>query len=124
MRILLIDDDKDLCQLTQKILIQHGYAVDAFCDAKEGIKHARAIKPNLILMDIIMPGLSGPEIVRSLKEDPQFKEIPVIFFTALVTGNEKELEDKGITVGGIEYQTLGKPYEIERMLALVKKYAR
>ena len=43
---------------------------------------------------------------------------------ALVTGNEKELEDKGITVGGIEYQTLGKPYEIERMLSLVKKYAR
>jgi DNA-binding response OmpR family regulator len=123
VRILLIDDDKDICQLTQKALTLHGYKVDAFCDPMAGIKHAQSNKPNLILMDIMLPGLSGPEIIKSLKESPQFKDIPVIFLTGLVTGDENSLEE-GIMVGAQMYQTLGKPYEIEKLLAAVKKYAQ
>lgn len=124
MRILLIDDDKDLCQLTKKVLTLQGYGVDAFNDADSGIKHARINKPHLILMDIMLPGLSGPEIVSSLKAEPQFKDIPIIFLTGLVTGGDTITEDEGIMVGGIKYPTLGKPYEIERLLAVVKKYAK
>jgi DNA-binding response OmpR family regulator len=123
MRILLIDDDKDICQLTQKVLAKSGYTVDAFYDAKSGINHARVNKPNLILMDIMLPGLSGPEIISSLKAEPYFKNIPVIFLTGLVSGGES-LEDEGIMVGGAKYQTLGKPYEIERLLSIVKKFAK
>jgi len=124
MTILLLDDDKDLCQLTKKVLTTQGYSVDAFCDANAAILHAKTHKPNLILMDIMLPGLSGPEIVKILKEDPQFKQVPVIFLTGLVTGNEKDVEDEGIRVGDVLYQTLGKPYEIERLLSVVKRFAK
>ena len=124
MRILLIDDDKDLCQLTQKVLTKSGYTVDAFYDAESAIGHARVFTPNLILMDIMLPGLSGPEIISELKADPYFKNIPVIFLTALVSGNEDSLGDEGIMVAGVQYQTIGKPYEIDRLLSIVKRYAK
>ena len=122
MRVLLIDDDDDLCQLTKKVLTKYGYEVDAFCDAPAGITRARQYKPNLILMDIMLPGLSGPEIVKSLKSDAVLKAVPVVFLTGLVTGEEKGLE--GVAAGGLIYPALGKPYEIERLLEIVKKYAR
>ena len=124
MRILLIDDDVDLCQLTKKVLTKSGYTVDAFYEADLGVKQARLMKPNLILMDIMLPGLSGPEVISSLKKESQFKDVPVIFLTGLVTGSEEDPGNEGIMVGGIKYQTLGKPYEIDRLLAMVKKYAK
>jgi len=123
MKILLIDDDKDFCLLTEKVLTINGYQVDAFFDAERGVKYAQENRPSLILMDIMLPGLSGPEIIQSLKENPLFKDVPVIFLTGLVTGNEKELEE-GIMVGGKLYQTIGKPYEIERLLAAVKRHVK
>lgn len=122
MRILLIDDDKDLCHLTKTALTKHGYEVSAFHNAEDGIKYAKNSHPNLILMDVMLPGLNGAVAVKLLKSDPQLKDIPVIFLTALVLGQEKGLE--GINVGGLHYQTLGKPYEIETLLGVVKKFAK
>jgi len=120
MRILLVDDDKDLCQLTKKVLVLQGYTVDAFCDAKLAIDRARENKPDLILMDIMLKGSSGPEIISSLKTDPEFKDVPVVFLTALATGEERSPEGGGLTVGGVRYRTIGKPYEIESLLAAVE----
>jgi DNA-binding response OmpR family regulator len=124
MRILIIDDDKDLCMLTQKVLSKNGYMVDAFFDPKQAIKHAQEKKPSLILMDVMLPGLSGPEIVNSLKNDPRFKDVPVVFLTALITGEDRSLEDQGLTVGGVQYPTLGKPYEIDKLLAMVGRFIK
>lgn len=124
MRILLIDDDKDLCHLTRITLIKHGYEVSVFHDAVSGIKHAQSSKPNLILMDVMLPGVSGAEAVKALKADLQLKNIPVVFLTALVTGEEKSLEEAGLNVAGLNYRTLGKPYEIEKLLEVVRQYAK
>jgi len=124
LKILLIDDDQDLCQLTKRVLTKNGYDVAEFNDGAKGIAFASQYKPNLILMDIMLPGLSGPELIASFKSDPQFKNVPVVFLTALVTGEEQGLEEEGIAAGGVNYPTLGKPYEIERLLAIVKKYAK
>lgn len=122
MKILLIDDDKDLCHLTKATLTKHGYEVVAFHDAAAGIKYAQNTKPNLILMDVMLPGLSGADAVKTLKTDPQLKEVPVVFLTALVSRQEEGL--KGINVDGLHYETLGKPYEIETLLGVVKKFAK
>ena len=122
MRILLIDDDKDLCHLTKTALSKHGYEVVAFHEAEAGIKYAQNTKPNLILMDVMLPGLGGAEAVKVLKADALLKNVPVVFLTALVSGQEKGLE--GINVSGLHYQTLGKPYEIETLLEVVKKFAK
>ena len=124
MRILLVDDDVDICQLTRKVLEKNGFEVDAFQDADLALRHARGQKPNLILMDVMLPGASGPEIVQSMKKDPLLKEIPVVFLTGLVTGREKGLQAEGLAVGGVKYQTLGKPYEIEELLRVVRKFSQ
>jgi DNA-binding response OmpR family regulator len=124
MKVLIIDDDQDMCQLTKMALTKNGHSVFAFCEASKGIAHARQDKPNLILMDVMLPGLSGPEIVQELKSDAQLKTVPVVFLTGLVTGNEQSLQDEGIQVGGVMYPTLGKPYEIDRLLKVVQQYGK
>ncbi len=124
MKVLLIDDDPDMCALTEKVLTKFGHEVAAFPDSTAGIAYARKNPLNLILMDIMLPGLSGPEIVVNLQEDPQLKNIPVVFLTGLVTGSEQSLQNEGLEVKGKKYPTLGKPYEIEQLLSAVKKYAK
>ena len=124
MKILIVDDDQDLCQLTRLILTKFGHDVTAFCDPDEGIAHARKSKPNLILMDVMLPGLTGPEIVQQLKDDAQLKDVPVVFLTGLVTGSEQSLQKEGVMVGGIKYPALGKPFEIEKLRDIVQKFAK
>lgn len=124
MNILLIDDDPDMCALTSKVLTKFGHVVGAFGNSDAGITYAKQNPVNLILMDIMLPGLSGPEIVKSFQSDARFKNIPVVFLTGLVSGQEKNFQDEGIEVGGIKYPTLGKPYEIEQLLNVVKKFAK
>ncbi len=123
LKVIVIDDDPDMCALTQKVLVKFGHEVNAFCDSDAGIAFAKKSKLNLILMDIMLPGLSGPELVISFQKDPQLKNIPVVFLTGLVSGQEKNMQNEGIEVGGKKYPTLGKPYEIEQLLSVVKKYA-
>ncbi len=124
MKILLIDDDPDMCALTAKVLKTSGHDVAAFVQSAPGIAYAKANALNLILMDIMLPGLSGPEIVQSFQQDAVLKTVPVVFLTGLVTGSEKNLQNEGISVGAIKYPTLGKPYEIDQLLLTVKKYAK
>ena len=117
-RILLVDDDQSLAQLTRTSLVKSGYEVTVVRDALKAIESVKRQKPDLILMDIMLPQVSGGEAVRELKKDPNLKDIPVVFLTALVSP-EEDLEKTGITVDGINYKTLGKPYEIDQLLKLV-----
>lgn len=121
MRILLIDDDQDLSCLTKTALTNHGYEVSTFLNAESGIKYAKIFKPHLILMDLLLPGVNGADAVHALKKDPQLKEIPVVFLTALISRGERNLENMGINVSGLRYQILGKPYEIEKLLKVIQK---
>ena len=77
-------------------------------------------KPDLILMDVMLPGLNGAEAIKEIRKDPVNKNIPVIFLTGLVSGRDGDLKEAGIHVDGLKYQTLGKPFEIKELLALVK----
>lgn len=122
MKILLVDDDKDLCHLTRTALIRHGHEVAAFHDAGAGIKHAQNIIPDLILMDVMLPGIGGAEAVSALKADPRLMEVPVVFLTALVSGRKDNFEE--INVNGAQYMTLGKPYEIETLLGVIRSFEK
>lgn len=124
MKVLLIDDDKDLCHLTKTALAKQGYEVSAFHDAEAGLKYAKNNKPNLILMDVMLPGLNGAEAVRVLKADALLRSVPIVFLTALVSGEEENLEDMGLNVAGLQYRTLGKPYEIDKLLEVVRKFSK
>ena len=124
MRILLVDDDKDLCFLTKTVLVQNGYQVDTFGRVEEGLRHARERPPQLILLDVMLPGMTGPEAVETLQTDSTLKNIPVIFLTALISGQEKGVVEEGLNIRGVHYPTLGKPYGMEELLGAVHKYTR
>ena len=118
-RILLVDDDQSLAQLTKTALIKKGYEVTVARDARRAIEEAKRQKPDLILMDIMLPQVSGGEAVKELRKNPGLTNIPVVFLTALVSSEEKDIEKIGISVDGIKYKSLGKPYEIDQLLKLV-----
>ena len=116
-KIWLVEDDQNLANLTKIALVKKGYEVIVFHEAMKAVEEAKKQKPNLILMDVMLPDLSGPEAVRALKEDVNLKNTPVIFLTALLSKEESAL---GMTVDKVNYRTLGKPYEIKQLLELIE----
>jgi DNA-binding response OmpR family regulator len=120
-KIWLVEDDLNLADLTKTVLVKKGFEVEVFHEAIKAIEKAKQIRPDLILMDVSLPGIDGADAVRELKKLPAMKNVPVIFLTGLVSNNEKGHEEMGIFVDGVEYETLGKPYEIEQLLRMVKK---
>jgi CheY-like chemotaxis protein len=119
-KILLVDDDRDLAGLTKTILAKKGHEVFVAHDAHRGIEQAIKQKPDLIFMDIMLPEVSGAEAVKRLKRIPDLAAIPVVFLTALISTEEESLEETGITIDGLNYRTLGKPYEIDGLLNMVE----
>lgn len=88
-RILIIDDEKDFCRMVKLNLERtKQYEVLFATDGRSGIEIARNRKPDLILLDIRMPGMSGGEIAEELLDDPSTSTIPIIFLTALVKKDE------------------------------------
>ena len=82
-RILLIDDEQDFCSLVKKNLELIGdFQVDTVTSGKAGLNKAKEIKPDLILLDIIMPDIDGFEVLERLKKDPDTLSIPVVMLTA------------------------------------------
>ena len=102
--ILIIDDDtSDLIFLSQHL--GREYIIYTAKDGEDGIKKAVGLQPDLILLDIIMPGISGYDVVKSLKKREETKHIPIIFITGL---DSKEDEEKGLTMGTADY--ISKPF--------------
>jgi DNA-binding response OmpR family regulator len=117
--IWLVEDDVGLAKLTKIALVKKGYNVTVFHEANNIVEEAEKQKPDLILMDVMLPGLSGGEAVQALRKNPKFSDIPVIFMTALLSKEESEL---GLTIDNVNYKTLGKPFEIKHVLEMVESY--
>jgi two-component system cell cycle response regulator len=95
MKILLVDDSRFLRRASELALVRAGYEVMAAADGEEALKMARAQVPNLILLDMMLPKLSGLEVLRALKLDAATKDIPVIVLTALSERNKEKLLQEG-----------------------------
>lgn len=80
--ILLVDDDEALVKTVRPILISHGYSVLTADTGEDGLQIASSQKPDLIILDVILPGIKGRDVCKTLKEDSVTKDIPVIFLTA------------------------------------------
>lgn len=112
MRILVIEDDEQLARLLELELLHCGYQVDKISDGSIGLKQLQEIQYDLILLDIMLPGIDGLEICRKVR---LFSNIPIIMLTA-----KDRLDDKikGLDCGADDYVT--KPFETEELLARVR----
>lgn len=98
--ILIIEDDKFLRELIVQKLTKEGYATSEAVDGEEGIKEVKEGKPALVLLDLILPGIDGFEVLSRMKEDPVLAQIPVIILSNL---GQKDDVEKGLKLGAIDY---------------------
>ena len=118
-KILVVDDEEDILELLRFNLTQEGFAVVCAASGEEALKFARAEKPDLILLDLLLPGLDGLEVARRLKNDAATKEMSVIMVTA--KGEEADIVT-GLEVGAEDYIT--KPFSRKVLIARVRAVLR
>src|SRR5215469_7897509 len=114
-KILIIDDKLDTLLLLRELLSSRGYHVLSTTDPYEIEELVRSEKPDLVLMDVLMPGISGYELCRRLKGDPQTRLIPVVVITGL---SDRDDRVRGIEAGADDF--LSKPLYPEELFARVK----
>ncbi|MDM8518319.1 response regulator [Desulfobacterales bacterium HSG16] len=115
--IFIVDDKLPNLRVMSDMLKQHGYTVRGVPDGATALRMIHADIPDLILLDIRMPGMDGYKVCRHLKEDEKTMDIPVIFISAMDESVDKV---KAFNVGGIDYIT--KPFQIEEVLARVETH--
>ena len=98
--ILIVEDDKFLRELIAQKLTKEGYPISEAIDGEEGIKKIKEEKPDMVLLDLILPGIDGFEVLSRMKEDPALSSVPVIVLSNL---GQKEDIDKGMKLGAIDY---------------------
>ena len=99
-KILIIEDDKFLRELITRKLEKEGYETSQAVDGEDGFKKVSSEKPDLILLDLILPGIDGFEVLSRIKKDDQLSGIPVIILSNL---GQKEDVERGLNLGAIDY---------------------
>lgn len=110
--ILIVDDSPTEVHVFQKALERHGYRTAAAADGAEGIKLARDLSPDLIFMDIVMPGMNGYQATRTLANDPKTSSIPIIMVT---TKGQETDRIWGLRQGAVDYMV--KPVSPDQLVA-------
>ena len=114
-RILVVDDEPDLIRVLEFGLKASGYAVEVAADGQEGLKKAREIKPDVILLDLMLPKLDGYKVCRLLKFDDRFKHIPIIILSARTQEGDQTL---ALEMGANRFVT--KPYDFAEILGYIE----
>jgi DNA-binding response OmpR family regulator len=117
--IFVVDDDRDVAQSIEIALRRRGFRVTLAHSGVEALKLLRRYRPDLVLLDVLMPGMSGIEVCRRLRADENTAGLPVIFLTA--RGQERD-RIEGLRVGADDY--LGKPFNLEELILRVKAVLR
>lgn len=116
-RILIIEDYANIVEILSMRLKKMGYEVTAAYDGQEGLKLARREKPDLIILDVLLPKMNGYKLCRLLKFDSKYKHIPIIMLTSRETKNHEQL---GRSTGADEY--VYKSDQKGTLLRLIRKY--
>jgi CheY-like chemotaxis protein len=118
MKVLVVDDDPDMLKVLGLLMKVNGITALTATGGVEGLERARADKPDVILLDIMMPDLDGYEVIKELRSDGSTRGIPVIFVTARM---EKEYREKAQALGADGYIT--KPYERSVLIEMIGRVA-
>jgi DNA-binding response OmpR family regulator len=113
-RIMVVDDEPEITEIVATFLTESGYQVIIENDPSKAVEQIRNNKPDVVLLDIMMPGMDGYDVCRELKKDPKLAQTPVIF----LTGKDRT-DDNGrsFKVGGDMF--IKKPFSCERLLEIV-----
>ncbi|MBW1884743.1 MAG: response regulator transcription factor [Deltaproteobacteria bacterium] len=118
-QILVVDDEADLLELVRVNLVQAGYSVDLASNGSEALDRLRRSKPDLVILDLMLPDTSGTEICRQIRADPNLAETPVIMLTALSQELDRVV---GFELGADDYVT--KPFSPRELVLRVKAVLR
>jgi two-component system phosphate regulon response regulator PhoB len=117
--ILVVEDEDDIRELLRYNLAKEGYQVTCSASGEEALKAVRVSLPDLVLLDLMLPGLDGLEVCRSLKQDPQTRNLPIVMLTA--KGEEADIV-VGLELGADDYVT--KPFSLRVLLARLRAVLR
>jgi len=115
-KILLVEDEKDLSKTISFRLENNGYTVVTAYDGPEGLDKAKKEKPDLVILDLMLPKMDGYKVCALLKADSRYSRIPIVIFTARVQEEDKAM---GKEVGADAYIT--KPFEPETLLSKIRE---
>ena len=122
-KLLIIEDERDIVQALEYNLKKEGYSVSKAYDGIQGLKLIKDLSPDLIILDLMLPGVDGLEICRQVKKDPKTENLPVIMLTAKGAEADKVV---GLEVGADDY--IVKPFSmrelIARVRAVLKRYGK
>ena len=118
-KIFIIEDETSIIKLVQHNLEKEGFSVSSSENGNEGLKQLKKFEPNLLLLDWMLPDLSGIEICKHIRKDNKFKTLPIIMLTAK---GEEEDKIKGLESGVDDYLT--KPFSYKELLARIKAVLR
>jgi CheY-like chemotaxis protein len=119
-KILLIEDSKFLRLTAERALARAGYEMSSAADGEEALRVAREKLPDLILLDMLVPKISGPDVLVELKKDPLTKAIPVVVMTGLSQKNAARLQGDG-AMGFLEKSVLELDKGSEKLLAALEE---
>ena len=118
-KIFIIEDETSIIQLVQHNLEKEGFVVSSSTNGNDGLKELKKFEPNLLLLDWMLPDLSGIDVCKSLRRDKNYKNLPIIMLTAK---GEEEDKVKGLESGVDDYIT--KPFGFNELMARIKALLR
>jgi len=113
-KVLVIDDEPEITEIVETFLAESGYQVAVENSSANACETAKKIKPDVILLDIMMPGTDGYDVCQQLKQDPDFVDTPIIF----LTGKDRA-DDQGRSFKSGGDMFIKKPFSCERLLEIV-----
>ena len=113
--VLVVDDASSTTQLLKAMLEVEGYEIAMAENGREGLALTRGIKPDLVILDVVMPEMDGYEVLQTLKGDPATKDIPVVMLTAR---RDDEAIQEGLDLGAADY--IPKPFEPDILIKKVQ----
>ena len=114
-KVLVVDDEPSIAKILRKQLEVAGFDVNVAVDGEDGLAKVREWRPELVLLDVMLPKINGHEVCKTLKADPELKAIPVIMLTAKTQRQDQDLAQQQGADG-----FLTKPFQLSELLAKVK----
>jgi two-component system alkaline phosphatase synthesis response regulator PhoP len=118
IRVLVVDDEEDVIYVVKNHLLLHGFEVVTANDGFKGMTLAMKYRPDIIILDVMMPKMSGFQVCANLRKLPEFEETPIIFLTAKDTPQD---EAWGVRSGASRYMT--KPFDTRELTATIRETA-